>query len=339
MPLFSRTGMDLMESGNKHLEQACDEKRDLTAEQVRKELQKAIDDFARALNWVSEKEKYGEAYLEQRRASFSPLKYYYDDRQQYSVREYVLTKIAWTFLLDGQYDKSQKYLDTWWGEGYPATVSWKEERDLLRARIFALKGNHDEALNLYSEVIGRTSGPVAHVRDTYWKICCDTRTEKEVLKAKLGNPNSLFLPTYWFHRNNLDGIGTFYCPDFMERFQKEGPETLFPRLPSAKLDRCYFVFLITSKDLEVFPPVQRLRKSTVFANAAQETAQSYHVRGDRDYMIMLPDQGKPNAFPLPFPGGIILFWLTKIEQIARFIEDVQTRMKIEHIHCYYPGER
>jgi hypothetical protein len=337
MPLFSKTAKDYLESGNNHLEQACDIKHDLTIEQSTKELQKAIDDYLKALEWVSEKEKYGEPYLEQRRNSYSPLNYYYNDGRQYSAREYLLIKMAWTYLLDGQYDKSLAYLDTWWGQGYPGTESWKEERDLIRARICALKGNYEQSLTLYSEVVNRTYYRNAEIRSTYANIGCDAEREKEALKNKLGgDPIYRSSHSRWFpYPSNIE---TLYWSDFAERIQKENPEILFPsgRRPQRDdINRIFFVILITLKDLNVFPPILRLRKSAVIANDILETAQHYHMKHYLDYMKGLPHQGEPSAIPLPFSEGLLLTWLTKFEQISRFLKEMQTRIDIERLDCYY----
>lgn len=97
----------------------------------------------------------------------------------------------------------------------------------------------------------------------------------------------------------------------------------------------FFVFLITLKDLNIFPPILRLRKSAVFANVVLEIAQRYHVKYQNDYMIMLPREGKPDVNPLPFSEGLLLSSLVECEQVAKFFKEMQTRMDIERLYCHY----
>lgn len=347
MPLFSKTARDYLESGNKHLEQAGDVshlvpsysssnvremkrqyvksglERDLSAEQLRKEMQKAIDDFSKALESVLEKERKEGWHPTYELSWKSPLGN--ESTWQFKIeRRYILTKRAWAYLLDGQFDKSVEDLNAWSDQRWSAgSVAWTVERDLLRARVYALRESYEEALTLYRKVIADSARG-----KEFQYVHCDAVREKNGLLCKLGRPSEA-------ERSMLDTVPTGatsfwmkYIQDFGERVQKESQEILFPNKPK---DRIFLVFLITLKDLNVLPPILRIRKSVALGNSALEVAQRYNLKGELDYMSTLPNI---DVFVVPFSAGFILAWRATRGQVSEFIRDMQTRAVIERLDCF-----
>jgi len=348
MPLFSKTAKDHLESGNKHLEQAGDVshlvlsyarseikemehqyaisklKRDLSLEQLRKELQKAIDDFSKALECILEKERKEGWKATYEYSSRSPLGY--ESQFSFSIeRTYILTRRAWAYLLDGQFDKSLEDLNAWSKPRLGG--AWPMERDLLKARICSLRQSYEESLALYSKVDADT-----HMIHKYEDIYCDAVREKNALRCKLGRPREAEYDMLDTVPHGAYGGRMKYVQDFGERVQKESQETLFPdKHPYDSLNRIYFVFFITLKDLNVLPPILRLRKSVALGNFALEVAQRYHVKHYLDYMSTLPNI---DVFIVPFSAGLILSWLATCEQVSKFIREMQTRVDIERLDCF-----
>jgi len=299
-----------LENGDRHLEHVYDLKRDLD----RGELQEAIRDYSKAIDLLIEKQEEGVDVTEMAGHS-SPLGYIRYNFRVAISKEYLLTRRALVYFLDGQYDRALEDLDI---------VSWplsaEGEQDLLRARVCATMGNYEEALASYSRVIEWTNGK--RYRTGYDAIYRHAERERAALLCKLGRQKEAASPM-------AEGVSYHgpvdYVQDFEKRFPQRSQDDFYVANTQNPVDLIFFIKL---KDSDNSPPILNIRKAVDLENATIDIARP--LPSEFAPYVHMPTE----AFPIPILPGVIFTWRTTYEQASKFIKQIHHRADIEQLECF-----
>lgn len=329
---FQKTVESYIRYGDKHIERVCD----LTRGLERGELKKAIRDYSKALTlFLEEERKYGwqrhktEAPHIRLELGPWPGKNFITFGQVSSLdQNAILARIALVYFIDGQYDKAIENTADFLYSGL-SILATKEERKLLRGRVYAARGSCKVALTQYSE-LEKALPPIISNRTL--ELYGDVYIEKAVLQCRLGQfkEAQYVLEGYLWPRgphSKPHGIKVFYIENFEEEAQRKSQDTLFPLNPKGTLDLILFIAL-TSQEV---PPIIMIRKSVELANAAIKVALKVGAESKSAAGVL----GRNFSYCIiPFLRGIMFPLKATSEQATNFIKQMRAYYDIEQLECF-----
>ena len=336
-PLFHKTAGHHVRSGDKHLLRACDFNRSLE----RREVQKAVREYSKALNtFLEDKRKHQERfekYVLKRGGRFPKKR---DERAPHmclklgqwpyksclsfsAIRPLdegmIFARKVLAHFLDGQYDQVNYVVEE---AGYHL-ASYGAERDLLWARILAAKGIYEDSLIRYSEI----------TENTYKRVELQGAGEIEqaALQCMVGHMKKAeyLLTDYVWPRSRelVTDNKIFFVENFEEEAKRKGQEVLFPLNPKGTLGLIFFIAL---RSLDA-PPIVRIRTSVDLANAAIEVTRQI---GGENKLNLGPHARNLAYYPMPFLTGVMFSLNATSEQASNFITEMRARSVIERLECF-----